>query len=94
MQVPTAISRTVSWRPEGITHPKNEVFLDVMEKLNIVVSANGNVIKSEILGTLQMKCYLNGMPELKLGLNDKTLFEISGRTTRSKLVDLDDIKFH
>ena len=65
-----------------------------MEKLNIVVSANGNVIKSEILGTLRMKCYLCGMPELKLGLNDKTLFEISGRTTRSKLVNLDDIKFH
>jgi len=34
------------------------------------------------------------MPELKLGLNDKTLFDISGRTTRSKLVELDDIKFH
>jgi AP-1 complex subunit mu len=34
------------------------------------------------------------MPELKLGLNDKTLFQISGRTTRSKLVELDDIKFH
>merc|ERR1712110_468422 len=25
LQVPTAISRTVSWRPEGIVHPKNEV---------------------------------------------------------------------
>ena len=41
-----------------------------------------------------MKCYLNGMPELKLGLNDKTLFELSGRKTRTKLVALDDIKFH
>jgi AP-1 complex subunit mu len=70
------------------------VFLDCIEKLNLLVSHNGTVIRSEILGTLFMKCYLNGMPELKLGLNDKTLFEISGRTTRSKLVDLDDIKFH
>jgi len=35
------------------------------------------------------------MPELKLGLNDKRLFDIdSNRKTRSKLVDLDDIKFH
>ena len=94
MEVPVAISRTVSWRPEGITHPKNEVFLDVIEKLNLLVSHNGTVIKSEILGTLFMKCYLNGMPELKLGLNDKTLFKLSGRKTRSKLVSLDDIKFH
>jgi len=70
------------------------VFLDVIEKLNLLVSHNGTVIRSEILGTLFMKCYLNGMPELKLGLNDKTLFELSGRKTRSKLVALDDIKFH
>jgi len=29
-----------------------------------------------------------------LGLNDKAYFEITGRTSRSKLIDLDDIKFH
>jgi AP-1 complex subunit mu len=26
-----------------------------------------------------MKCFLSGMPELKLGLNDKALFEATGR---------------
>lgn len=92
--MPRSISRTVSWRCEGIVHAKNEVFLDVIEKLNLLVGANGNVIKSEIHGTLFMKCFLSGMPELKLGLNDKTLFKISGRKSRNKLVDLDDIKFH
>ena len=41
-----------------------------------------------------MNCLLTGMPELKLGLNDKVLFEMSGRTTRGKLIDMEDIKFH
>lgn len=94
MRVPTAISNVVSWRPEGIKYNKNEVFLDVVEKLNILVSAQGNVLRSEILGAVKMKSFLSGMPELKLGLNDKTLFEMTGRQTRGKLVEMEDIKFH
>ena len=73
--MPTAASNIVSWRPEGIKHFKNEVFLDVIEKLNILVSANGTVLSSEIMGRVRMRSYLSGMPELKLGLNDKELFE-------------------
>lgn len=35
------------------------------------------------------------MPELKLGLNDKLLFESSGRSSGTKkAVELEDIKFH
>merc|ERR1719340_594409 len=40
-----------------------------------------------------MKSYLSGMPELKLGLNDKLLFE-AGRPGKCKAVELEDIKFH
>lgn len=43
------------------------------------VNASGNVIRSEILGAVKMKCYLSGMPELRLGLNDKVMFENTGR---------------
>jgi AP-1 complex subunit mu len=45
------------------------------------VNANGNVVRSEILGAVKMKCYLSGMPELRLGLNDKVMFESTGRST-------------
>lgn len=44
------------------------------------VNANGNVVRSEILGAVKMKCYLSGMPELRLGLNDKVMFESTGRS--------------
>ena len=70
----------MSWRSEGIRYRKNEVFLDVVESLNLLVSANGNVLRSEILGAIKMKCYLSGMPELRLGLNDKVMFETTGRS--------------
>lgn len=70
-KLPSAISNAQSWRPEGLSYKKNEVFLDVIERVNMLISPNSNVIKSEVLGALKMKCYLSNMPELKLGLNDK-----------------------
>ena len=91
---PIAVTNAVSWRSEGIRYRKNEVFLDVIESLNLLVSANGNVLRSEILGAIKMKCYLSGMPELRLGLNDKVMFETTGRTTRGKAIEMEDVKFH
>jgi AP-1 complex subunit mu len=91
--IPDTINN-VPWRPPGIKHKKNEIFMDVIEKLNMLINASGTVIKSEILGALKMKSFLTGMPELKLGLNDKALFEATGRTTKGRAVELDDIKFH
>merc|ERR1712023_563021 len=92
---PIALTNAVSWRTEGIKHRKNEIFLDVVEKLNILVSSNGTVLHSEIIGAILMKSFLSGMPELKLGLNDKLMFEATGRSTaRIKAVELEDIKFH
>ncbi|CAG9331113.1 unnamed protein product [Blepharisma stoltei] len=92
--VPISVSNAVSWRSEGIKYKKNEVFLDVIERLNLLVASNGNVLRSEILGVLKMRTLLSGMPELKLGLNDKLLFEATGRQTRGKAIELEDIKFH
>jgi len=94
---PVALTNAVSWRAEGIKHKKNEIFLDVVEKLNLLVAANGTVLHSEINGAVKMKSFLSGMPELKLGLNDKLMFEATGRNNQArtgKAVELEDIKFH
>ncbi|WVO14382.1 hypothetical protein L204_102015 [Cryptococcus depauperatus] len=89
-----AVTNAVSWRSEGIRYRKNEVFLDVVESVNLLVNASGNVIRSEILGAVKMKCYLSGMPELRLGLNDKVMFETTGRAARGKSIEMEDVKFH
>lgn len=62
--------------------------------MNILVSNNGTVLRSEIIGAIKMRSSLSGMPELKLGLNDKTLFEMTGKQSRNKLIELEDVKFH
>lgn len=92
-RIPVAVTNAVSWRSEGIKYRKNEVFLDVIESVNLLANANGNVLRSEIVGAIKMRVYLSGMPELRLGLNDKVLFESTGRG-KSKSVELEDVKFH
>ncbi|EEC14244.1 clathrin coat assembly protein, putative [Ixodes scapularis] len=77
-KLPMAVTNAVSWRSEGIKYRKNEVFLDVIESVNLLANANGNVLRSEIVGCIKMRVYLSGMPELRLGLNDKVLFESTG----------------
>lgn len=76
---PMAVTNAVSWRSEGIKYRKNEVFLDVIESVHLLANANGTVLQSEIVGSVKMRVYLSGMPELRLGLNDKVQFEASGR---------------
>jgi len=93
---PVEITKAVSWRPDGITHRKNEVFLDVFESINLLASAKGTVLRSEIVGSIKMRTFLSGMPELRLGLNDKVLYENSGRSAnaKGKAVEMEDVKFH
>lgn len=91
---PVAITGAVNWRSDNIKYRKNEVFLDVIESVNLLVNTNGTLLRSEIVGAIKMKSYLSGMPELRLGLNDKVLFENSGRNPRAKAVEMEDVTFH
>lgn len=84
---PSAITNAVSWRNEGIVYKKNEAFLDVIESVNMLINPQGKVLRSEILGKIQVKSHLSGMPDLRLGLNDKL-------TNNAKGVEMEDVKFH
>lgn len=92
-KVPTTVTNAVSWRSEGIKYKKNEVFIDVIESINVLVNANGSVMSSDIVGSIKLKTMLSGMPELRLGLNDRVLFALTGRD-KGKTVTMEDVKFH
>lgn len=95
VQPPNAVTNAVSWRKDGIFYKKNEAFLDVVESINMLINAQGQVLNSEILGEIKIKSHLSGMPDLRLGLNDKGIFT-SGETadTNNKGIEMEDIKFH
>ena len=48
---------------------KNEIFVDIVEELNVTFSSTGTVQNMEIDGRIQMKSFLHGTPDLLVGLN-------------------------
>jgi len=75
-----------------ITSKKNEIFVDIFEKISILFNASGYVINSSIEGCIQMKSYLHGNPPLKVALNDDLVIG-KGNSSSSGVV-LDDCNFH
>ncbi|KAJ3062477.1 hypothetical protein HK102_008750, partial [Quaeritorhiza haematococci] len=95
----------VAWRRPDIKYRKNEAFIDVIESVNLLMSAQGNLLRADVSGQILMRAYLSGMPECKFGLNDRVLLEKEGKVgpnakpgasgpRKTGVVELDDCQFH
>ncbi|KAG6818610.1 hypothetical protein H0H93_003474, partial [Arthromyces matolae] len=83
-----------SWRRGDVKYKKNEAFVDVVETVNLTMSAKGTVLRAEVDGHIQMRAYLSGTPECKFGLNDKLVIDKGGDRGGGDAVELDDCRFH
>ena len=72
---------------------KNEIFVDILERLNVLFNASGYVLNSSIEGCIQMKSYLSGNPGLRIALNEDLIVGKENATSYGGLV-LDDCNFH
>ncbi|PIO72470.1 TM2 domain protein [Teladorsagia circumcincta] len=101
-QITSQVTGQISWRREGIKYRRNELFIDVVECVNLLMNQKGQVLSVNVAGKVLMKCFLSGMPECKFGINDKiTLQQSTSRNqtddaTKSArtVVAIDDIQFH
>lgn len=87
----------LSWRRSDIKYRKNEAFVDVIEDVNLLMSATGTVLRADVNGQIIMRAYLTGTPECKFGLNDRLLLDSDGtKATRAAAgsVTLEDCQFH
>ena len=50
----------IGWRREGIKYRRNELFLDVLEYVNLLMSPQGQVLSAHVAGRVVMKSYLSG----------------------------------
>ncbi|XP_017981707.1 PREDICTED: AP-4 complex subunit mu isoform X1 [Theobroma cacao] len=91
----TAITKSVVVNEPG-GRRREEIFVDVIEKISVTFSASGYILTSEIDGTIQMKSYLTGNPEILLALNDDlNIGRVDYRSSYgSGAVILDDCNFH
>ena len=76
-----AVHKPISLRDSAGRSDKNEIFVDVIDRISATFNAAGQVRTFSIDGSIQMKSYLSGSPELHLALNDELV--ISGSVGRS-----------
>ena len=104
-QITSQITGAVDWRLPDLKYKKNEVFIDILESVNLLMSADGEVLRNDVTGKVAMKTYLTGMPECKFGINDKILVDQKNRSRAAKSggdkgggnrksVEIEDITFH
>lgn len=87
------LNDTISWRPKGLHYKKNELFVDVIEKIKFVQDLNidgpNNIKYHQIEGSILCKSYLSGMPLVKLGLINDMTFNVDRINQKG-----DEFKFH
>lgn len=78
----------MSYRRSDIKYRRNEAFVDVIENVNLLMSAtgpswdvradlSGTALRADVSGQIMMRAYLSGTPECRFGLNDSLLFDAS-----------------
>ena len=71
----SAVNRSVIEKPKGPaegTGGRNEIFVDVVEKLNVTFNAQGAQVSSEIDGSIQVRNFLHdNAVKIKLALNEE-----------------------
>ncbi|KOM51606.1 hypothetical protein LR48_Vigan09g026500 [Vigna angularis] len=88
----TAITKSVVANEPG-GRKRDEIFVDVIEKISVTFNSSGFILTSEIDGTIQMKSYLSGNPEIRLALNEDLSIGTSDYRGSGAVI-LDDCNFH
>ena len=76
------VTGQIGWRREGIKYRRNELFLDVLEYVNLLMSPQGQVLSAHVAGKVVMKSYLSGkdqgyncsLEKYKLGWTSTTIY--------------------
>ncbi|KAG9450821.1 hypothetical protein H6P81_010786 [Aristolochia fimbriata] len=96
----TAVTKSVVANEPG-GRKREEIFVDIIEKISVTFSSSGYILTSEIDGTIQMKSYLTGNPEIRLALNEDLTIGRGGgsiydyaSSAGGGAVILDDCNFH
>lgn len=80
-QITNQVTGQIGWQSEGIKYPREKLFLDVPESVNLLMSSKGQMLSAHVSGRVVMKSYLSGMPECKFGMNNKIVIKKQGKGT-------------
>jgi len=97
-QITIQTTGQLPWRSIDLRYKRNEIYIDVIESVNLLMSTAGNILKADVTGQIMMKTQLSGMPECKLGMNDKILLDketkMGKKPKTASGIELDDVTMH
>ncbi|PLW10864.1 hypothetical protein PCANC_11595 [Puccinia coronata f. sp. avenae] len=69
---PTIFSSTIPWRPHGLEHAKQEIWLDLIESISATLDPEGHILRFEVVGVVDIQSKLSGLPDISLKFTDPT----------------------
>lgn len=76
----TQASPLIPWRRANVKYAQNEIFVDVVETVDAIISSTGILQHALIKGKLDVNCRLSGVPDLTMNIRCNT--------------QIDDVAFH
>ncbi|XP_077596180.1 AP-4 complex subunit mu-1 [Stigmatopora nigra] len=73
---------------------KSEIFVDVIERMSVVMGANGVLMKAEVEGEVVVKCFLPSCSEIRMGLNEDLSIGDPQLRGYGAAVRVDECHFH
>ncbi|XP_063997141.1 AP-4 complex subunit mu-1 isoform X2 [Pogoniulus pusillus] len=89
-----ASCRPLALPTHGEQGSRNEIFVDVVERLTVVIAANGTPMKVDVQGEIRLKSFLPSSGELRLGLTEEFCVGKSELRGYGTAVRVDDCSFH
>ncbi|XP_020780135.2 LOW QUALITY PROTEIN: AP-4 complex subunit mu-1 [Boleophthalmus pectinirostris] len=86
----SAATRPIHQREQG----KSEIFVDVVERMTVVIGANGMMMKADVEGEIRVKCYTPRCSEMRIGLNEEFSIGRSQLRGYGAAVRVDECSFH
>ncbi|CAM9537972.1 unnamed protein product [Ascophyllum nodosum] len=73
--LPNGTVSSMPWRKADVKHSQNEVYLDIVEEVDAIVGVNGQIVSSEVSGTIQANSRLSGIPDMLLIFQDPSVID-------------------
>lgn len=91
---PSAAATRPIMSTRGEQGGKNEIFVDVIERMSVVIGSNGVLMKADIEGEIRVKCYMPSCSEMRIGLNEEFSIGKSQLRGYGAAVRVDECSFH
>lgn len=64
----TSQGSAIPWRRPGVRHTSNELYVDIIESLNVTMAPSGRLLSALVSGTIAFTAKVSGVPDLILSL--------------------------